>query len=176
MTLPAARVSIALIFLWFGLVKLIGVSPATPLARELTARTVGAEHFGVLFSSLALLECVIGILFLIPKLTRVATVMLLFHMVIVSSPLLLVPNLTWHGFLVPTLEGQYVIKNAVVVAAAMTIAGASKPLQRAVPREEVLVREPEPRVVWDLRDHALVQWSLAEDQRPDYLARLEPET
>jgi uncharacterized membrane protein YkgB len=125
---PAARISIFLVFFWFGLIKLLGLSPASPLAEALTAKTVGIQYFDALFIILAALECIIGLLFLFPKLTRVVIPLLLFHMVIVCSPLVLVPEYTWQAFLVPTLEGQYIIKNAVVVAVAIGIAASTRPL------------------------------------------------
>lgn len=126
---PFARFSIFLIFFWFGLIKLIGLSPAGPLAETLTARTVGMQFFEPLFYILALVECVIGILFLFPKATRVVIPLLLFHMALVCSPMLLVPELTWQQFGVPTLEGQYIIKNTVVIAVAIGIAASAKPLK-----------------------------------------------
>ena len=125
---PFARFSIFLIFFWFGIIKLIGASPASPLAEALTAKTVGIEYFDMLFIILAVLECIVGVLFLFPKLTRIVVPLLLFHMVIVCSPLILVPDYTWQSFLVPTLEGQYIIKNAVVIAVAIGIAASTTPL------------------------------------------------
>lgn len=126
--IPLARFALFLVFFWFGLVKIVGLSPATPLAVLLTDRTVGVEYFTLLFPALSLLECLIGVLFLFPKATRVVIPLLLFHMVLVCSPLLLVPEMTWKSFMVPTLEGQYIIKNAVVVALALGIASHAKPL------------------------------------------------
>jgi uncharacterized membrane protein YkgB len=125
---PVARFSIFLIFFWFGVIKLFGISPASPLAEALTAKTVGLQYFDVLFFLLSLVECAIGILFLFPKATRVVIPLLLFHMAIVCSPLLLVPELTWQQAFVPTLEGQYMIKNAVVIAVAIGIAATTVPL------------------------------------------------
>lgn len=125
---PVARISIFIVFFWFGFIKLLGLSPASPLAEALTAKTVGMQFFDELFIILAVIECIVGILFLFPKMTRIVVPLLLFHMVIVCSPLLLVPEYTWQGFLVPTLEGQYIIKNAVVVAVAIGIAASATPL------------------------------------------------
>lgn len=125
---PFARLSIFLIFFWFGLIKLLGLSPASPLAEALTAQTVGIQYFDMLFYLLAALECIIGILFLVPKATRAVIPLLLAHMAVVCSPLLLVPEYTWQQFGVPTLEGQYIIKNAVVVAVAIGIAASTQPL------------------------------------------------
>jgi uncharacterized membrane protein YkgB len=128
--IPAARISIFLIFFWFGFIKLLGLSPASPLAQALTAKTVGMQYFDALFIILAAIECLIGILFLFPKMTRVVIPLLLFHMLIVCSPLVLVPEYTWQSPFIPTLEGQYIIKNAVVVAVAVGIAASTRPLVR----------------------------------------------
>lgn len=126
--IPVARVSIFLVFFWFGTIKLMGLSPAGPLAKALIDKTVGLQYFNTLFIILALLECVIGLLFLFPRATRVVVPLLLVHMLIVCSPLILVPEHTWQSFLVPTLEGQYIIKNAVVIAVAIGIAASTQPL------------------------------------------------
>lgn len=126
--IPVARLALFLVFFWFGLIKIIGLSPATPLAVSLTDRTIGIEYFPTLFFALSLLECLIGILFLFPKATRVVIPLLLFHMLLVCSPLILVPEMTWTSFMVPTLEGQYIIKNAVIVALAIGIASHTRPL------------------------------------------------
>ncbi len=127
--IPVARISIFLVFFWFGLIKLLDLSPASPLAKALIEQTVGLQYFDTLFVILALMECVIGILFLFPKATRIVIPLLLAHMLIVCSPLLMVPEYTWQSFLVPTLEGQYIIKNAVVVAVAIGIAASAQPLR-----------------------------------------------
>lgn len=128
--IPVARFSIFLIFFWFGVIKLIGLSPASPLARALIDQTVGLQYFDFLFNLLAILECAIGVMFLLPKMTRIVIPLLLLHMVIVCSPLVLVPDYTWQSFLVPTLEGQYIIKNAVVIAVAIGIAASTVPLSK----------------------------------------------
>jgi uncharacterized membrane protein YkgB len=127
--IPFARFSIFLIFFWFGAIKLLGLSPAGPLAKALIEQTIGLQYFDTLFTILALLECIIGILFLFPKMTRIVVPLLLVHMLIVCSPLLLIPEYTWQSFLVPTLEGQYIMKNAVVIAVAIGIAASTQPLR-----------------------------------------------
>lgn len=128
--IPLARVALFVVFFWFGFIKLTGMSPAGELAEALTAKTVGSELFDVLFKILAFLECVIGVLFLIPKAVRVVIPLLFFHMAVVCAPLVLVPELTWQAFLVPTLEGQYIIKNIVIVALAFGIAAHTEPLSK----------------------------------------------
>jgi uncharacterized membrane protein YkgB len=68
-----------------------------------------------------LFEMLIGITFIIPRLERFAILLLIIHMFIVFSPLVILPNETWQKTLVPTLEGQYIIKNLVIIALALVI-------------------------------------------------------
>jgi uncharacterized membrane protein YkgB len=126
--LPIARGAIFIIYFYFGLLKLLNESPATPLARSFTDKILGAAHFHAAFMALAIFECLIGVLFLFPKLTRVVVPLLLIHMVIVCLPLLVVPQLAFTKPFVPTLEGQYIIKNLAIIALALGVAAQTPPL------------------------------------------------
>lgn len=130
--LPLARVAVFIIFFWFGLLKVLHLSPASALAQALTAKTIGPHYFDLAFTILAILECLIGILFLFPKMTRIVIPLLIVHMFVVCSPLLLVPEYTWQAPLVPSLEGQYIIKNAVVIALVIGIAASVQPFNKKV--------------------------------------------
>lgn len=125
-----ARIALFIVFFWFGILKVLALSPASPLAAALTERTVGLQYFESMFFILSIVECLIGILFLFPKAIRVVLPLLIIHMILVCSPLLLLPDLVWTAPFVPTLEGQYIIKNAVIVALAIAIASATQPLRR----------------------------------------------
>ncbi len=126
---PIGRVALFVVYFWFGALKVLGISPASQLAEALAIRTIGLELFDLAFLLLAVMECVIGVLFLVPRFTRLAVLLLLVHMVIVCSPLILLPAEAWQSLLVPTLEGQYIIKNLALVAVALTIAARVEPLQ-----------------------------------------------
>lgn len=125
-----ARIALFIVFFWFGALKVLGLSPASPLATALTERTIGMQYFDASFLALSLVECLIGTLFLFPKAIRIVLPLLIIHMVLVCSPLLLVPDMVWAGPFIPTLEGQYIIKNAVIVALAIAVASATRPLKR----------------------------------------------
>jgi uncharacterized membrane protein YkgB len=127
--LPLARIAIFVVYFWFGALKLFDLSPASPLAEALVNATGMGGHFDSLFHILALYECIIGILFLFPKAIRIVIPLLLVHMVIVCSPLILVSQMVWTQPFVPTLEGQYIIKNIVIVALALGIAAQAQPIQ-----------------------------------------------
>ena len=128
--LPLARVAIFIVYFYFGLLKLLGDSPASPLAKALADKTIGQPHFHLAFMVLAVVECLIGVLFLFPKATRIVIPMLFVHIIIVCSPLLLVPDLAWSKPLVPTLEGQYIIKNLAIFALAVGVAAQTTPLAK----------------------------------------------
>lgn len=128
--MPIARFAFFVIFFYFGFLKIIGLSPASPLAEALTANTIGMQYFDVSFMILAIIECLIGILFLVPKATRLVILLLFVHMGVVCSPLVLVPEHVWSGFLVPSLEGQYIIKNIALIAIAIGLAAHVTPLEK----------------------------------------------
>lgn len=131
--MPLARLAIFVVYFYFGILKIFGLSPASPLARALANKTIGATHFHAAFIVLAVVECIIGVLFLFPKATRVVIPLLIIHLLIVCSPLVLVPNLAWQQPFVPTLEGQYIIKNLAIAALAIGIAAQTQPLRHRRP-------------------------------------------
>ena len=125
-----ARISLCVIFFYFGFLKLIGLSPADDLALGFAAKMGLGEYAHGLFYLLAAIECIIGIMLLIPRLTRIAIGVMIIHMIVVSSPLLLYPEAVWASLLVPNLEGQYIIKNVALVALALGLVAATKPLTK----------------------------------------------
>ncbi len=119
---PVSRLSIFVVYFWFGLLKVLGLSPASPLVLALLDRTmpfIGPEVFLVWFG---LFEVLIGIIFLIPRLSRLAIALLVIHLVTTVMPLFLLKSSLWTGMMVPTLEGQYIIKNVLIVALAIVVA------------------------------------------------------
>jgi uncharacterized membrane protein YkgB len=124
LSVPFARLALFVVYFWFGLLKLVGVSPAGPLVVALWQKTIPfipLHAFMMLFASY---EMLIGVLFLIPRLERLAIGLLLLHVSTTVLPLILLPGIVWQMFLVPSLEGQYIIKNIVIIALALSI-GAS---------------------------------------------------
>lgn len=118
------------IYFYFGFLKIIGASPANELAIGF-AKHMGMGAFSYeLYIILAFVECIIGILILFPKLTRIAIFVMLGHMLLVSAPILLYPQAVWTAPFVPNLEGQYIIKNAALVALALGLVASTKPLTK----------------------------------------------
>jgi uncharacterized membrane protein YphA (DoxX/SURF4 family) len=123
-----ARISLFIIFFYFGLLKLVGLSPASELITGFTEKMGLGEHALFLFYLLATVECLIGLLMLIPKLTRLTILIMIVHMALASSPLILYTEAVWQSILVPNLEGQYIIKNVALVALALGLVATTKPL------------------------------------------------
>lgn len=120
--IPASRFAIFLVFFWFGILKVIGESPASPLVLSLLGETlpsISPELFMVCFG---VFEMIIGISFIIPRLQRFAIALLAIHMLTTVMPLFILRSLTWQGVFIPTLEGQYIIKNILIIALAIGIA------------------------------------------------------
>ena len=124
--LPLSRFSIFTIYFWFGFLKLFDLSPANPLVESLLSKTLPFVGFNQFIIFLGLWEMVIGIVFLIPKLEKVAITILFLHTITTFTPLLLLPLIAWKSFLVPTLEGQYMIKNLITIALAVNIVSQAK--------------------------------------------------
>ena len=120
-SLPLARIAIFVIYFWFGFLKLFGTSPANPLVESLLHKTLPFIGFGQFIVFLGISEMIIGILFLIPRLERIALIIFLIHTLTTVMPLFLLPQIAWQGFFVPTLEGQYMIKNLITTALAINI-------------------------------------------------------
>lgn len=126
-----ARLALFVIFFVFGFLKILDLSPATDLARDFTFHMGMGEYFGALYLGLAIVECLIGILFLIPRLTIVAVIVMVAHLAFVSAPIVLFPAGTWTSLFVPNLEGQYIIKNLALVALGLGLLATSSRRNKA---------------------------------------------
>jgi uncharacterized membrane protein YphA (DoxX/SURF4 family) len=118
------RVCIGLIFCWFGILKFFpGASAAEGFAiSAMTEMAMGLIPAPACLLLLAVLETGIGLALLTGFLLRWALAAFFLHMAGVFLSLLVLPDTAWHTAAVPTLEGQYVIKNIVLVAACLHIA------------------------------------------------------
>lgn len=114
------RVSLAIVFIWFGALKPFGVSSA----NELVARTVVWFDPDVFIPILGVWEVVIGVCMLIKPLNRAGILLLLLQMPGTMLPLVLLPDVCFQRVpWVPTIEGQYIIKNLVLISAAIVVGG-----------------------------------------------------
>lgn len=116
-----AHLSIFIVFFWFGLLKVIGTSPAYDLVDALRAITIPWWSMESFFPFLGIVEMIIGILFLCKKTEKLAIGILIPHMCTTFLPLIMLPDIAWQGLLTPTLPGQYIIKNIIIVALASSV-------------------------------------------------------
>ncbi len=123
-----ARVALFVVFFWFGILKVVGLSPAGPLVRALYESTVQGIAFDSFYLFFGYFEMVIGSLFLVPKLTRTTIILLFVHMMTTFMPLFFLKDMTWQQSFVPTMEGQYIIKNLLIIALGIVLLANTKPL------------------------------------------------
>ena len=129
-SIPFARFGLFVIFFWFGFLKIIGISPASGVEERLFESTVPFMSFSTFIILFGIFECLIGILFMIKGAERIVLPLLLIHMITTFGPLFFLTHETWQAFMIPTLEGQYIIKNLVIIACAMGIAAHLHPIHR----------------------------------------------
>lgn len=104
---PALRVSLAVIFIWFGALKPLGLSPAGPLV-EATVGWMPVFTSTQWVSVIGWWEVAVGVTFL---------------------PLVMLPEITFQAGrypFVPTIEGQYIIKSLLIISAALVVGGTVK--------------------------------------------------
>jgi uncharacterized membrane protein YkgB len=118
--MPILRVGIAVVFVWFGALKIFGISPAGGLVAN-TVYWVPPELF---VPVLGVWEVVIGLCLLYRPLIRLGILLLFLQMPGTFLPLIILPEVTFVEF--PhalTVEGQYIIKNLVIIGAALVVGG-----------------------------------------------------
>ncbi|MFN2125531.1 MAG: hypothetical protein ACK2UP_18705 [Candidatus Promineifilaceae bacterium] len=113
------RISIGIVYIWFGALKLIpGASPAEPLIRD----TLYFLPLNLFIPFLAMWEIVIGLGFITGKYMRLIILLMFLQVIGAVSPIILNPEAVFVRFpFVLTLEGQYIIKNVVLIAAAIVV-------------------------------------------------------
>lgn len=122
------RGAIGVVYVWFGVLKFFPhLSPAEMLAAD----TIGVLTFGFVAGkaavvSLAFWECIIGVALIFKIRLRLVLPLLLLHMIGTLTPFFIFPELTFGKNYAFTLLGQYILKNIVIISAAMVIYVAGK--------------------------------------------------
>jgi uncharacterized membrane protein YkgB len=133
------RIALGIVFTWFGALKLVpGASPAEGVA----SRTIEKVTFGLVpletgLVILAVWEVLIGVGLLAGRFLRATLFLLFLQMAGAMLPLFLFPDETFRTFpFAPTLEGQYIIKNVVLIAGAIVVGSTvrGRDLARTAPR------------------------------------------
>ncbi|MEZ4593922.1 MAG: DoxX family membrane protein [Chloroflexota bacterium] len=115
------RVGLGVVFFWFGALKLVpGLSPAEELVRN-TTYFVNPDWF---IPVLAVWEMAIGLGLMLGKFMRLTLLLLFLQMPGTALPLVVLPSAVWTQFPFGlTLEGQYIIKNLVLIGAGLVLGG-----------------------------------------------------
>lgn len=124
-SLPALQLSLGIIFIWFGALKPFGNSPA----NEVITKTIYWFDPEIFIPILGIWEMAIGICLLVTPLIRIGLFLLALQMPGTFLPLILRPEICFVD--VPfdlTLEGQYIIKNLVLIGAAIVVGSRLVPL------------------------------------------------
>ncbi|MFE3097625.1 DoxX family protein [Streptomyces sp. NPDC059248] len=142
------RITVGLVFVGFGVMKFV---PDASPAEDVASRTMDVLAFGLVPPGatrplLALFETAIGVGLITGFLLRVVLAAFFLHMGGVFAALLILPDEMWNGQL-PTLEGQYIIKNVVLIAACLTVAAEESRHTTVVTPRRRHAREDEPRPV-----------------------------
>ncbi len=117
------RFSLAIVFIWFGALKLVDMSPAHDLIQD----TVTWVPFDIFYPILGVWEVLIGVLLLYRPTIRIAVLLLFLQMPGTALPLFVLPEVTFTQFPFGlTLEGQYIVKNVTLVAAATVVGGTAR--------------------------------------------------
>ena len=116
-----SRYSLAMIFIWFGLLKPLGISPA----QELVENTVyWFDDKATFVNYLGWWEVVIGFTMCVRPLIRISIFLLFLQIPGTFLPLVLLPEVCFTDFPYGlTLEGQYIVKNLIIISSALVIGG-----------------------------------------------------
>jgi len=143
-SLSALRWSMGIIFLWFGILKLL---PHIGEAEDMGYRTlywlsgnnIGQRPALIL---LGLLEIIIGAGLLLKKWMGFTLLLLFLQMAGTLLPLIIFPGETWDGILKPSLAGHYIIKNLVLIAGGVVLAATvDKSFENREQEKEKIVKE-----------------------------------
>jgi len=122
--LKVLRIGLGIVFFWFGILKFFpGLSPAEELVRH----TIYFIDPNIFIPVLALWETAIGIGLMWGKYMRITLLLLFLQMPGTAMPLFLLPEVVWTHFPYGlTLEGQYIVKNLVLIGAGLVLGATVK--------------------------------------------------
>ncbi len=116
------RIILFIIYFWFGILKVIKNSPAHDLVVELFNAThiplMSTESFVL---NLGIFECILGLLWLIPKFTKITFAIFIFHIIMTFLPFIFISDITNPHGADLSLVGQYIIKNLALIGCALSI-------------------------------------------------------
>jgi uncharacterized membrane protein YkgB len=115
----AMRLSLTLVFIWFGLLKILGDSPVA----DLVSATLPWADPHLIVPVLGAVEAVLGLALLLGRAQRAVLLILSAHLSGTFLTFIMAPGLTMrHGNpLLLTADGEFVLKNLVLISAALLL-------------------------------------------------------
>jgi uncharacterized membrane protein YkgB len=141
-SIPALRVSLGVVFVWFGAMKVFDVTPVA----DLVASTVYWFDPGWVVPVLGVLEVIVGVGLLFRIALRLVLGLFAVQMVGTFLVLALLPEISFDGGnpLLLTVEGEFVVKNLVLLSAGMVVGATVRRGDALAVRTTTVERIPEP--------------------------------
>lgn len=118
-SIPALRISLAIVFIWFGAMKIFDVTPVA----DLVARTVYWFDPSWVVPVLGVFEVIVGLGLLFRIALRMVLGLFALQMLGTFLVLALLPDVSFENGnpLLLTVEGEFVVKNLVLLSAGMVV-------------------------------------------------------
>jgi len=118
-SIPALRVSLGIVFLWFGALKVFGITPVTDLVAD-TVYWVDPDWF---VPVLGIAEVAVGIALITKAALRAALAVFAAQMIGTFLVLVVQPDVAFSdgNIFKLTVEGEFVVKNLVLLSAGLVV-------------------------------------------------------
>ncbi len=118
-SIPTLRISVAIVFIWFGALKIFDVTPVTDLVGN-TVYWVDPDWF---VPTLGVVEVVVGLGLLFRVLLRPVLALFALQMLGTFLVMVVLPEVAFRDGnpLLLTVEGEFVVKNLVLLSAGMVV-------------------------------------------------------
>jgi len=130
LSVPLLRGSLGVVFVWFGALKVAG---ATPVA-DLVARTVPWLDPSTFVLALGVVEVVLGVALVAGRRLRWVALLVVLHLCGTFLTLVTQPTVAFRtgNPLLLTMTGEFVVKNLVLITAALAVMSADTPVRQRV--------------------------------------------
>lgn len=118
---PLLRLSLGLVYVWFGALKVVGKSDVF----SLVAGTLPFLNPNVFVPILGVIEIVIGAGLIFGRMPRLVFVVVVLHLAGTFLTIFTVPDMLWHNHnpLLISTDGEFVLKNLVLISAVLVLLG-----------------------------------------------------
>jgi len=135
-SIPILRIALGVVFVWFGVLKVVGVSPVA----DLVAKTLYFLPPRVAVVGMGAVELIIGVGLVTGIAVRLVLLLFIVQMVGTFLALIIRPDMAFQGGnpLILSVHGEFIIKNLVLISAGLVILGTVRAARPAEPIPEML--------------------------------------